>query len=82
MRFCFRCNFALMMLAEIVSDRRDISWIHYLPLLLHVSFLGKRVYIHAGQSYLRLIIIYYYLLINYNFSLCLTTCKKGIVKII
>ncbi|XP_057312815.1 protein furry homolog-like [Hydractinia symbiolongicarpus] len=36
----YRCNFSLMLLAEIVSDRRDISWIQYLPLLLHVSFLG------------------------------------------
>ena len=30
-----------MLLAEIVSDQRDISWILHLPLLLHVSFLGE-----------------------------------------
>ena len=33
-----------MLLAEIVSDRRDISWITNLPLLLHVSFLGKHLF--------------------------------------
>jgi len=40
----FRCNFALMLLAEIVSDQRDITWIIHLPLLLHVGFLGTVFY--------------------------------------
>ncbi|XP_047125679.1 protein furry homolog-like isoform X1 [Hydra vulgaris] len=36
----YRCNFALMLLTEIISDQRDIPWVEDLPLLLHVSFLG------------------------------------------
>ena len=39
-----------MLLAEIVSDQRDISWILHLPLLLHVSFLGKLVFIDVSYS--------------------------------
>jgi len=33
-----------MLLAEIVSDQRDITWIIHLPLLLHVGFLGTVFY--------------------------------------
>ena len=36
-----------MLLAEIVSDRRDISWIHHLPLLLHIAFLGNN-HVNSG----------------------------------
>ena len=46
----FRCNFALMFLSEIVSDRRDVSWIANLPLLLHVSFLGISIYILTASE--------------------------------
>ena len=37
----FRCNFALMLLAELVLDQASVDWEEHLPLMLHVIFLGK-----------------------------------------
>ena len=36
-----RCNFALMLLTELVVDRCAIKWNIFLPKLLHMAFLGK-----------------------------------------
>ena len=36
-----RCNFGVMLLTEIVADSPEVQWIINLPLMLHVSFLGK-----------------------------------------
>ena len=37
----FICNFALMLLAELVLDQASVDWEEHLPLMLHVIFLGK-----------------------------------------
>lgn len=37
----FRCNFALMLLAELVLDQASVDWEEHLPLMLHVIFLGE-----------------------------------------
>ena len=37
----FRCNFALMLLAELVLDQAAMDWEEHLPLMLHVIFLGE-----------------------------------------
>lgn len=39
--FVFRCNFALMLLAELVLDQASVDWEKHLPLMLHVIFLGE-----------------------------------------
>jgi len=39
--FFFRCNFALMLLAELVLDQASVDWAEHLPLMLHVIFLGE-----------------------------------------
>lgn len=35
-----RCNFALILLSELVLELHDADWVPHLPLLLHVSLLG------------------------------------------
>lgn len=40
-RCIFRCNFALMLLAELVLDQASVDWAQHLPLMLHVIFLGE-----------------------------------------
>lgn len=37
---CFRCNFALIMLSELVIELQEVDWSPYLPLLLHTVVLG------------------------------------------
>ena len=46
MHIILRCNFGVMMLTEIVSDRPEVQWIINLPLMLHVSFLGENYHHH------------------------------------
>lgn len=41
--FClpmYRCNFALILLSELVITLQDVDWSPHLPLLLHVVLLG------------------------------------------
>jgi hypothetical protein len=57
-----RCNFALMLLTELVVDRVDISWAAHLPLLLHVLFLGldhvkPLVYEHCKRLLTNLVLV-------------------------
>lgn len=57
-----RCNFALMLLTELVVDRVDINWAAHLPLLLHVLFLGldhvkPLVYEHCKRLLTNLVLV-------------------------
>ncbi|XP_062513570.1 protein furry homolog-like isoform X2 [Corticium candelabrum] len=57
-----RCNFALMLLTELVVDRADVSWATHLPLLLHVLFLGldhvkPLVYEHCKRLLTNLVLV-------------------------
>ena len=36
----YRCNFALIILSELVITLQDVDWSPHLPLLLHVVLLG------------------------------------------
>lgn len=36
----YRCNFALILLSELVITLQDVDWSPHLPLLLHVVLLG------------------------------------------
>ena len=38
--FLSRCNFALILLSELVITLQDVDWSPHLPLLLHVVLLG------------------------------------------
>ncbi|XP_029213132.2 LOW QUALITY PROTEIN: protein furry homolog [Acropora millepora] len=58
----YRCNFALMLLAELVLDQAAMDWEEHLPLMLHVIFLaldhGKAlVYEHSKRLLINLIIV-------------------------
>ncbi|KAL9973951.1 hypothetical protein ACROYT_G020474 [Oculina patagonica] len=58
----YRCNFALMLLAELVLDQASVDWEEHLPLMLHVIFLaldhGKAlVYEHSKRLLVNLIIV-------------------------
>ncbi|XP_068703466.1 protein furry homolog-like isoform X2 [Montipora foliosa] len=58
----YRCNFALMLLAELVLDQAVVDWGEHLPLMLHVIFLaldhGKAlVYEHSKRLLINLIIV-------------------------
>jgi len=58
----YRCNFALMLLAELVLDQASVDWAEHLPLMLHVIFLaldhGKAlVYEHSKRLLINLIIV-------------------------
>eukprot|EP00118_Oscarella_pearsei_P024133 m.300196 g.300196 ORF g.300196 m.300196 type:complete len:796 (+) comp40791_c1_seq23:3640-6027(+) len=57
-----RCNFALMLLTELVVDRVDINWAVHLPLLLHVLFLGldhvrSLVHEHCKRLLINLVLV-------------------------
>eukprot|EP00794_Sanderia_malayensis_P007422 gene7422-8242_t len=58
----YRCNFGVMLLTEIVSDRPDVQWIIHLPLMLHVSFLGldhvkPMVHEHCKRLLINLVVV-------------------------
>ncbi|XP_065059033.1 protein furry homolog-like isoform X2 [Rhopilema esculentum] len=58
----YRCNFGVMMLTEIVSDRPEVQWIINLPLMLHVSFLGldhmkPLVHEHCKRLLINLVVV-------------------------
>lgn len=58
----YRCNFALMLLAELVLDQASVDWAEHLPLMLHVIFLaldhGKAlVFEHSKRLLINLIIV-------------------------
>ncbi len=40
----YRCNFALILLSELVVELKGVDWSAHLPLLLHVIILGLDLY--------------------------------------
>jgi len=44
MYLLFRCNFALILLSELVVELARVDWSSHLPLLLHVVILGLDLY--------------------------------------
>eukprot|EP00117_Sycon_ciliatum_P032387 scpid1600/ scgid25124/ Protein furry homolog-like; ALL1-fused gene from chromosome 4p12 protein len=58
----YRCNFALMLLTELVVDRCAIKWNIFLPKLLHMAFLGldhvkPLVYEHCKRLLTNLVMV-------------------------
>ena len=59
---CHRCNFALIMLSELVMELQGVDWSPYLPLLLHTVVLGldwfrPLVYEHSKRLLGSLIVV-------------------------
>ncbi len=42
--YCHRCNFALILLSELVVELKGVDWSAHLALLLHVVVLGLDLY--------------------------------------
>ncbi|XP_032237485.2 protein furry homolog isoform X2 [Nematostella vectensis] len=58
----YRCNFALMLLTELVLDQAQEDWGRHLPLMLHVIFLGldhgkAMVYEHCKRLLINLVVL-------------------------
>ncbi|KAK9877860.1 hypothetical protein WA026_020090 [Henosepilachna vigintioctopunctata] len=57
-----RCNIGVMLLCDVVIDGLELDWAIYVPLMLHVSFLGldhtrSLVHTHCKQLLLNLLIV-------------------------
>lgn len=57
-----RCNFALIMLSELVMELQEVDWSPFLPLLLHTVVLGldwfrPLVYEHSKKLLGSLIVV-------------------------
>lgn len=60
--FDLRCNFALIMLSELVMELQQMDWSPFLPLLLHTILLGldwfrPLVYEHSKKLLGSLIVV-------------------------